>query len=210
MLWNLLKINRRENQKNKHMDKDNENLIKQKIDSLPKDFRDVIKTINPSERSTLIAQKNGLHIDKADILSTLVGFVMLDIIKPELFIDSLVNNLEIDKNLALKISDQVKNEILLPIRNLLIENTYSKEVSQDENIPKESTNRASILSEIENPTPTTQPISIADQTISGPAAQKEVVTDLVASKLATTVTIPSQPVEKPKSYAADPYREPLA
>lgn len=146
------------------------------------------------------------------------------------FVDAIEEKLGIDTDEAIAITTEVNLDIFQAIRQAM-QGQPSVKPSQQ---PVETPDRDSILSEIENPTPTVHPISAADQTIPGAAAPKEVVTDLVASKLTGTVMIPSQkinipaqipqnqpnssapqaapapkPAAKPQSYGADPYREPL-
>ncbi len=84
--------------------------------------------------------------------------------------------------------------------------------------------REDILAGIENPEPAIHPISAVDQTIPGPAmraeitpADKAAATSFIAGKLTETMTQPPQKAvfeekkvpEKPKTYTADPYREPI-
>lgn len=96
---------------------------------------------------------------------------------------------------------------------------------QDQAAPAEKiSSREDILADIENPPPTIHPISSADQTIPGPAPKKEITIEdevaaknFVSGKLSGTVYVRPQkavfedkkPEEKPKSYPADPYREPI-
>lgn len=203
------------------MDETNKNLIEQKINSLPSEFREAIRSVNPFEKSLVIARENGLHLDQTDVLATAVMLCMLGILEPTRFVPSLIEHLEISRVIAEKISEQVKEKILLPIRQKLIENSA---VVQKVNSTPETT-RDSILAEIENPTPTNHPISIAKESSVGPATVREVTSDInqtvarnfISGKLTETVHMPSErttitpPVsEKPKSYPSDPYREPVA
>ncbi len=91
-------------------------------------------------------------------------------------------------------------------------------------VTEKLSSREDILADIENPPPTIHPISSADQTIPGPAIKKEITLEdevaaknFVSGKLSGTVYVRPQkavfedkkPEEKPKSYPADPYREPI-
>ncbi len=87
-----------------------------------------------------------------------------------------------------------------------------------------TSSREDILAGIENPEPAIHPISAVDQTIPGPAMRTEVTpadkvaaTSFINGKLTETVTRPPQKAifkekkapEKPNTYKADPYREPI-
>jgi hypothetical protein len=198
-------------------------LIK-KYSALPEDVKKAIESSDVSQKIQDIGRKYSLHMDQIGALDDEIGAVMTGAIHPDEFVDTIEEKLNIDTDKAISITTDVNLDIFQAIRESLMK-MHGPEVQVVEKTPVsapsdlEATERQDILAEIENPTPTIHPISAADQTIAGPMMPKEMTTDLITGKLSGTVTIPSQkmtvPVEnpaqnlppKPRTYAADPYRE---
>ena len=139
--------------------------------------------------------------------------LLVGITSPDNFAGNVAKNVNVDNVTATAIAKEVAEQIFNTIRNIMVN---SQENPPNQN-PEQNPNKEDILSEIENPTPVVHPISIADQTIAGPAMPREIITeaakdqvskDFIADKLSETINMPAQkPPEKPKSYEADPYRE---
>ncbi|MBI5134573.1 MAG: hypothetical protein HZA81_04315 [Candidatus Taylorbacteria bacterium] len=124
--------------------------------------------------------------------------------------------------------NELNQSVFLPFRNIAagtpVEASATPQESKLENLERES-----LLAEIENPTPSTPPITVDT---GGPAVPKEVLeeskktvaNEFIAGKLTETVNLPAQraqikpeptlqhPVPEPPKpkYSADPYREPIA
>lgn len=190
---------------------------------MDQNLKKAIESTGALQKIRDIGLRHNLHIDQAGILEQEITAVMRGNLHADEFVDSIEEKLGIETDEAIAITTEVNLDIFQAIRQAM-QNQQSADSATEQ---PETPDRESILSEIENPTPTVHPISAADQTIPGPAAPKEVVSDLVANKLMGTVMIPSQKINvpaeipakstvpqpptppKPQSYAADPYREPL-
>lgn len=156
-----------------------------------------------------IGSAHNLLLDKVNIMADMVILTLV----------GLVSSLEFPKKLSVALNmsgpalenllEDINNKIFIPFRNSLqIEpDKTEKEVDETDGLNKES-----ILTEIENPTPAVYPISIADQTIPGPAKSREIIDfsrktedsvarEFIEGKLTETVSLPS------KKYTVDPYRE---
>ena len=136
------------------------------------------------------------------------------------FTKNIIKNAEIAPSEAVVLTNDINEKIFLKIRKILID---TPRILPEKDIQTPEPTRDSILAEIENPTPSVHPITVADVPVSGPAMTREIVTetketvahDFIGSKLTETVALPSQkasvtlkaPEVKPKTYSADPYRE---
>lgn len=206
-------------------DTQNQNLV------LPEEIQKAIDENRLFDKLPEIGKNNGLHLDQIGLLEKEVRLVLAGQVHPDEFVDQVEESLGVDTEKAISITADVNMDIFLPVREFLM-NSESEKTTNSESVKdhEDVVTKESLLSEIENPAPTIHPISIADQTIPGPAIPKEIVTDLVGSKLSQTTVIPSQKTtttpnptettspettsptqqpEKPKTYTADPYREPL-
>lgn len=206
------------------MDQELETLIKERYKLLPIDVQKAIVSLPLQEIMQKIATENGLHLDRAGILYTETMLVLLGVEKIDSFEKNVRENLGTSTLETSKIVSTLNTKVFLPVRESLkaIQATHTEEIKKEVPIID---SREDILAEIENPTPSVQPISAADHFIAGPAKPLEITPetketvahDFIGSKLTETVSLPSQtasvtlktPEVKPKSYGPDPYREPL-
>lgn len=201
--------------------------LQQKIESLPEDIKTAIRSEETGNTLKKIGMKYGLHIDQIGILQQVTLGVMLGDIHPDEYIEKLEENIDIDEEDAVDLATEVNVEVLIPLRESIMR-VRGEETDQDiqgstASFPSHDVNPAKedILAEIENPSPTIHPISAADQTIAGPARASEIIeptpvpntkpVNAIAAKLEGSVNTPTIKVaETSKSYAADPYREPIS
>lgn len=198
------------------------------FDSLSRDLKSVITSNTLADNYQKIGSIHKLDLDKVGILADTVTLTILNLLSRNNLVSELSERMNIDKDKASIIAEAVNSEIFLKIREILKTEQESETVEHEEvaeeSVKNENVDRESILAEIENPTPSIHPISAADQTVAGPAVAREILPetkstvarDFIGSKLTETVSLPAQKAavtlkapEKPKSYAADPYREAL-
>ncbi len=207
------------------------------FDALSKEIKSVITSNTLAETYQKIGQTHKLNLEKTGIIADTVTLVILNLIPRESIVSELIERLSINTDEATKLTKTINDEIFLKIREILqteksnaseslSENEVPVVVSDMVSVTAPEPTRDSILAEIENPTPSIHPITVASAPVSGPAMTREIVTetketvahDFIGSKLTETVALPSQkaavtlktptaPESKPKSYSADPYRE---
>ncbi|MDE1875015.1 MAG: hypothetical protein KGH68_03050 [Patescibacteria group bacterium] len=154
--------------------------FKKKYDRLPADVRSAIESNDVASRLEKIGEKHGLHIDQIGTLEQTVGSVMMGDIHPDDFVGEISDTLDLSDEDAVALATDVNTEIFLPVRESLIK----------------------VHSDRPDDTPPVQTPGLVMEKLSG-----------TVSVPPQTVTVPSaQPQQdaKPKTYAADPYREPLA
>jgi len=212
------------------MDQDIENIIKERYQALQPDVKRAIKNLPLSEITEDIIKNLDLHIDQAGDLYTETLLILLGAERIEDFEKNIKDALKIDGSAAKAVLQSVNTRVFMVIRESL---KNEKLTEENPNTNNPDLNRDSILSEIENPAPTVHPISIADQTVPGPAQSREIMetptvaiaktsntptttkesdgkstnesatNQFIAGKMTETVNLPSQ------KYSVDPYREPM-
>jgi len=185
-----------------------QDIVEKKLAEAPEAIRAQATSDDVANALATIAQEHGLHIDQAGIIDEETLYVMLGIEEASDFVEKLRERLNLSEPAARSLAEDINKKIFLAIRNSL------QAQPQEESA---SATKEDILAEIENPLPTIHPISAADQTIPGPAMQREVIleapkppqapasNDLLANKLTQPQNSPAQKVK----YAVDPYREPI-
>ncbi len=198
------------------MDTETQQQIKERLESLPLPIQQAISSADVGNKIISIAKKNNLLMDQVDKLYMEVFLAMLGI---ESF-DNLTNNIE--KNVgvmpatALAMEKDINDEILIPIRESMGKTSEYAESGDESSNATPSVERDQILSDIENPKPTTPRAAEPIMDPSRELESRSAAEDFVAGKLvapsvssAETVTITDAPAEPKKKYAADPYREPI-
>ena len=121
--------------------------IETQVASLPKKVRDVITNTDISAETAKLKGKHGLMFDQLAKLELETMLVMIGLEPAENFVDNLVSGLKINEEKASAIANDINNSIFRKIKEALM--TPAEEVNTEEYLDK-----ASILKEIENPTPT--------------------------------------------------------
>ena len=139
--------------------------IAQMYDNLPEDLKDAIFSVDTTSLVNMIGKKHGLAIDKIGDLANETGMVMLGVTHPNDFIGNLTDRLDVDKEKARIIAQEINEQIFKPVReslrkihNMREEGEEQEEGSQDKVSPlgnsqgetlKSKTSREDILKEIE-------------------------------------------------------------
>src|SRR3989344_3731045 len=200
--------------------------------NLPNDLKTVFFSANKDETIESIGRKYNLAIDKIGDLANEAGMVMLGVTHPNDFIGNLADRLEIDKEKARAIAQEINEQIFKKVRDSLRKIHNMREGgeeeeqdkikvspfgnSQGETLPANSVNRADILKEIEkdhtkeNIVPDimkgdTNPFEekMKEGVLIAPVEEKHYI-----EESAKTALLPEP--EKPKKYQGfDPYKEPI-
>lgn len=213
------------------------------FDSLPADLKTVITSNTLAYKISQIA--TGYRLDESAVVRTtdIVTLTILGLIPKNRLAEEFSISLGLSNAEAQNLMKQIDKDIFLNTKEIvrieserLVEDTSKENTRPPENTipaPKTQeergeahTDRDQILAEIENPTPVIHPISVADQTLPGPATPREIVpetktsvtNDFISGKLTETLKLPAQKVTinpeqgktKTREYSNDPYREPLA
>jgi hypothetical protein len=200
---------------------------KEAVKKLPQEIKDFLYSDEFNSYLGEIGKQNNLLLDKLSIIEDEI-FLVVSGLKPAAnFVSHIQQRLDIDLDMAQKIGERVNLTIFSRIRHEL--NAPESPTPAVEGVGTANpTERDNILAEIENPTPSTPPITV---NTGGPAAPNEIIPeskeslarDFISEKLTETVSIPPQRAsikpeptlqnpnpEEPKQrgYEKDPYREP--
>jgi len=205
--------------------------ISQMYDNLPEDLKDSIFSVDTTSVVNEIGRKYGLAIDKIGDLANETGMVMLGVTHPNEFIGNLADRLEIDKEKARAIAQEINEQVFKKVRESLRKIHNMREGaeeeqdkikvspfgnSQGETLPANSVNRADILKEIEKDHTKENIVPDIMKGDTNPFEEKMKEGVLVApveekhyiEESAKTALLPEP--EKPKKYQGfDPYKEPI-
>ena len=128
--------------------------------TLPDDLKRAFFSANKDKIVESIGRKHSLAIDKIGDLANETGMVMLGVTHPNEFIANLADRLEVDKEKARIIAQEINEQIFKPVRESLrkIHNMREEGEEQDKVSPlgnsqgetlKDETSRENILKEIE-------------------------------------------------------------
>ncbi len=193
--------------------------IQEQFLSLPPMVRKLITESGWQNKIREIVKNNNLQIGQGAVIEDEVFLIMLGFEGPELFIQNIMREADIDLETAQKIESDVAQQIFAPLRQALMDSTQKAEVmTEDTNdsaisfsTPTEQTiiepapvqetkseiteSRDKILSEIENPA--LMQIAVGNTT---PAIVAEAPKTPLSAPIAPTKTAPAR---------VDPYREPI-
>mgnify|MGYP001602142788 CR=1 FL=1 len=93
--------------------------IAQRYDDLPEDLKDAIFSVDTTSLVNMVGKKHGLAIDKIGDLANETGMVMLGVTHPNEFIANLADRLEVDKEKARIIAQEINEQIFKPVRDSL-------------------------------------------------------------------------------------------
>lgn len=158
---------------------------------LPEDLRNAIFSVEMTEAVKKIGEKYQLAIDKIGALGNETGMVMLGVTHSRDFIVNLGNRLNVDKETARKIADEINTQIFSKVRESL------KKIHGGEEV-KEGVEKEEILKEIEKPE--------MPEILQG---MHEPTKPESSFELKTKEDIFRMPPEESKYPQGDPYREPI-
>lgn len=200
------------------MEEEGKKLIANQMKKLPVALQQAISASNLQDTVQSIGTKNHLHIDQIgkledEVILTMMGFENLDD-----FTDRLIKNVNLSREVAAAVSNDVASEIFSSIREAMKE-FMEKEVKK-ENPP---TNRSPVTAVPSQPA-TPSPFAPPSKPLPVPAKPAEIhPADLILTQ--KTVSMPTinpssslaaPPAQekpqagppKPSQYKIDPYREP--
>ena len=198
-----------------------EEQIAQMYDNLPEDLKDAIFGLEMNEIVERIGRENQLNIEQIGDLANETGMVMLGVTHPNEFIGNLADRLEIDKEKARAIAQEINEQIFKKVRESLrkIHNMRDEEKEQEVSDVRHrmsNVNRADILTEIEKDHSQENLVPEIMRGSANPFEEKMKEGVLIApveekhyiEESAKTALLPEP--EKPKKYQGfDPYREQL-
>ena len=205
-----------------------EKQIAQMYDNLPEDLKDVIFGLEMNEIVEKIGRENQLNIEQIGDLANETGMVMLGVTHPNEFIGNLADRLEIDKEKARAIAQEINEQVFKKVRESLRKIHNIREGEEEENqghqgnpLPQgvalmAEQSREDILKEIEKDHTKENNIPDIMKGDANPFEEKMKEGVLLApveekhyiEESAKTALLPEP--EKPKKYQGfDPYREQL-
>ena len=205
-----------------------EKQIAQMYDNLPEDLKDSIFSVDTTSVINEIGRKYGLAIDKIGDLANETGMVMLGVTHPNEFIGNLTERLEVDKEKARAIAQEINEQVFKKVRESLRKIHNIREGEEEENqghqgnpLPQgvalmAEQSREDILKEIEKDHTKENNIPDIMKGDANPFEEKMKEGVLLApveekhyiEESAKTALLPEP--EKPKKYQGfDPYREQL-
>ena len=205
-----------------------EEQITQMYDNLPEDLKDVIFGLEMNEIVEKIGRENQLNIEQIGDLANETGMVMLGVTHPNEFIGNLADRLEVDKEKARAIAQEINEQIFKKVRESLLKIHNIGEGEEEENQGHQGNplrqgvalmaeqSREDILKEIEKDHTKENNIPDIMKGNANPFEEKMKEGVLIApveekryiEESAKTAFLPEP--EKPKKYQGfDPYREQL-
>ena len=205
-----------------------EEQIAQMYDNLPEDLKDVIFGLEMNEIVEKIGRENQLNIEQIGDLANETGMVMLGVTHPNEFIGNLTERLEVDKEKARAIAQEINEQVFKKVRESLRKIHNIREGEEEENqghqgnpLPQgvalmAEQSREDILKEIEKDHTKENNIPDIMKGDANPFEEKMKEGVLLApveekhyiEESAKTALLPEP--EKPKKYQGfDPYREQL-
>ena len=109
------------------MDDKTKNLIKEQYAKLPPVLQKAIQSTDLHDQITAIGTKHQLHIDQMGLLEDEISLLMMGFTEPIEFAGALQENVHVTADQAQKIAADINQEILLPIRDRLENNTTPAE-----------------------------------------------------------------------------------
>ena len=205
-----------------------EEQIAQMYDNLPEDLKDAIFGLEMNEIVEKIGRENQLNIEQIGDLANETGMVMLGVTHPNEFIGNLTERLEVDKEKARAIAQEINEQVFKKVRESLRKIHNIREGEEEENqghqgnpLPQgvalmAEQSREDILKEIEKDHTKENNIPDIMKGDANPFEEKMKEGVLLApveekhyiEESAKTALLPEP--EKPKKYQGfDPYREQL-
>ena len=201
-----------------------EEQIAQMYDNLPEDLKDAIFGLEMNEIVEKIGRENQLNIEQIGELANETGMVMLGVTHPNEFIGNLTSRLEVDKEKARAIAQEINEQVFKKVRESLRKIHNTREENEQKTEPEHHQgeslmvghSREEILKEIEKDHAREEAPDIMKGNINpfeekmkegvliAPVEEKHYIEE--KPKLAAL-----SEVEKPKAkyQGFDPYKEPI-
>lgn len=206
------------------MEFNQEEIIK-KFEELPEKVKNVLNSEESLQKMRDVAKKFDLHIDQEGELSDLTTLLLLGMLKPKEYIEKIQNKLNLSYDTSVKITEEVNNQIIQPIKEYIKE-TYSNESNELVVVDKPGALLPEIIapSQIEPPqveikaeikkdepkTPEPEIVIPINKTPEPPKIP-DVPTEVTKDNPSQSVISIQKTIEKPlpQEHKIDPYREPI-
>ena len=193
-----------------------EEQIAQMYDNLPEDIKDAIFGLEMNEIVEKIGRENQLNIEQIGDLANETGMVMLGVTHPNEFIGNLADRLEVDKEKARVIAQEINEQIFKKVRDSIRKIHNTREEAEEEptkgnplfnkGLPFVQDERTEILKEIEKDHTQENLVPEIMKGSANPFEEKMKEGVLIAPVEEKLLPEP----EKPKKYQGfDPYKEPI-
>lgn len=187
------------------MQEETKKIIEEQFRSLPHVVQDAILSSDMDVKFQALAQKHKLHFDQWDRLENQIMLTVLGLSEPGELVDDIVKKINLSRERAQIIVDDISTTIFKPIREKL-ERELEHPEAKPELQSSIETRRAQILGSAENESTQPQP---AIQPVVMPATPPQ------TPPVANVVRMPASGAYKPgeastqrASIVDDPYREP--
>lgn len=188
---------------------------KQKIDEqyrkLPEELKDAIFSSSVAEKVIDIGRRFTLSIEETGILGEETGYIMLGLVRPEDFQNSLKDRLDLDEEDAEKLAHTVNSEIFFPIRELF-RKAHRTEIT--ESLPKAEVKTKPTPPEktvlVENVPPATKEKEVREALIDVRPVPEEKISSypppatLVPAKISTPASPPAAPPQTQEKVEPKP------
>lgn len=183
-----------------------------RLEKLPPQLKDAIFSDINADKMFEIGKQHNLHIDKLGEMVNETGLLMLGITHPNEFVGNLAERLQVDRQTASSIADDINREIFAPVREHL--RTLFGIATQEETSPSKFQERSSALSAIAHQS-ATPANNLPQQTTSLEDLEAELERALAEEKGIQPLSMLKKQAPAPKPLAkpepsyggADPYRE---
>lgn len=178
--------------------------LKEIYQKLPEDLKDAMFSVDSAEIIQSLGKKYNLAIDKIGELADETGLVMLGLTHPRDFISNLAQRLNVDKETARKIAEEVNTQIFATVRESL------KKIHGIGATPTQPPPKEEILKEIEK-ADEDEPRQRREGTpeIFKGTATPELLEPPHPFEAKTKEEVLRMPPEEKKYPSGDPYREPI-
>ena len=200
------------------MDQDLTKKIKDRLEELPEDTRKAVQSADVDKKIQEIGAKNALHLDQIGNLGDETYMVMLGFTDPAEFAENLAKELNVPKEKAEAVAQDVSASLFVPIREsmqqFMEERALHEAILEEGKAPAVQTLPTAPIAITK---PLIPPVPVTKPTQPHPAdlmlTQKTVTTAPTTPKPAAPpappqATKPATPPVTPQPYKADPYREP--
>lgn len=172
----------------------NREFTEEKLNSLPAEIKEALMSPEFGAKLDAIGDKHGMHIDQVGELANEIAAVMFGELKAGDFFNTIKKSLDLTDKEAEDLTHDVNEQIFLPLRTAL----QTTEPSHPLETPDE------ILKHIEDAGPALPTPDLTDHLLQNTVESKPI------EETPTEVTPPPAPTTPPKkTYAVDPYREPV-
>lgn len=130
---------------------------KEQYEKLPDALKEAMFSADIAEKMFALGKKHGLTIEKTGFMAEEAGLVILGLLPPREFADSLAERLNVSKDDAQTIASEVSHQIFFPLREAL-KQTHQIEVGEGAILKEDIISRPSAVPPA--PTPTLPSVSV--------------------------------------------------